>query len=68
MWDHNVKPKDAVHVATALPAPEVSMFNTFDGPLIGKSGLIGSPPLTIEEPTITEPELNLERPENEIPA
>ena len=60
VWDHGVAPKDAaaVHVASALSA-KADVLNTFDGPLIAKSGLIGSPPLTIEGPTVTAPELHL---------
>jgi len=59
VWDHGVHPKDSVHVASALAA-RVPVLNTFDNPLIGKSGLIGSPPLTIEEPTVEEPEFDLD--------
>ena len=36
------------------------VLNTFDGPLIGKSGQIGSPALNIEEPIVTSPELDLD--------
>ena len=64
VWDHGVAPKDSVHVASAL-ATKVDVLNTFDEPLIGKSGQIGSPPLSIEEPSVPEPELNLEGPEDE---
>lgn len=59
VWDHGVHPKDSVHVASALAA-RVAVLNTFDNPLIGRSGLIGNPPLIIEEPAIEEPELNFE--------
>lgn len=67
VWDHGIDSRDSVHVASALAA-KVSVLNTFDGRLIGKSGLVGTPPLIIEEPTIMEPELDLERPEDEAPA
>ena len=60
VWDHGVHPKDSVHVASALAA-KVSVPNTFDNPLIGRSGSIGNPPLIIEEPAIEEPELNFEK-------
>ena len=59
VWDHGITPKDAVHVASALSA-KADVLNTFDGPLIGKAGSIGTPPLIIEEPTVTEPEMGLE--------
>ena len=59
VWDHGVRPKDSVHVASALAA-RVAVLNTFDNPLIGRSGLIGNPPLVIEEPAVEMPELDLE--------
>ena len=46
VWKQNIKPKDAIHVATALDVGCVAL-ETFDDPLIGKSGLLGSPPLII---------------------
>ena len=67
VWDHGVAPKDSVHVASALAA-RVDVLNTFDEPLIGKSGMIGAPPLTIEEPTVAQPELDLEGREDQDPA
>lgn len=39
VWDHDVQPKDAVHVATALSA-EVDQLETFDGGLLDRSGQI----------------------------
>ena len=36
VWDHDIDPKDAIHVASALAA-KVDVLNTFDGDLIGKS-------------------------------
>ena len=65
-WDHDIAPKDAIHVASALAA-KVRMLDTFDVHLIRKSGQIGTPPLTIAEPFVTEPELDLEQPEAEAP-
>lgn len=49
VWDKGIKPKDAIHVASAL-AVDAPVFETFDGPLIKKSGKVGKPPLIIREP------------------
>jgi predicted nucleic acid-binding protein len=49
VWGHGIKPKDAIHVATALDA-EVDRMETFDDALIKKSGTVGSPPLEIGKP------------------
>lgn len=49
VWDYGIRPKDAIHVATALDA-KVQSFETFDDQLIGKSGKVGSPPLVIRAP------------------
>ena len=38
-WDFGIKPKDAVHVATAAFS-KIGTLNTFDGDLIGKSGIV----------------------------
>ncbi|HET8558163.1 MAG TPA: type II toxin-antitoxin system VapC family toxin [Gaiellaceae bacterium] len=54
VWDHNVHPKDAVPVATALDAG-VEQFDTYDGDLIALSGKLGSPPLVIGQPNVPEP-------------
>ena len=67
VWAHGVAPRDSVHVASALAA-KVDVLNTFDESLIGKNGLIGTPPLAIEEPTVTQPELDLEGREDQNPA
>lgn len=43
VWDHEVAAKDAVHVATALTVGErlpLEQLDTYDGPLIAKSGTI----------------------------
>jgi hypothetical protein len=53
VWDHSVRPKDAIHVATALDA-KVDQFDTFDGPLISLSGKIGNPPLVIGPPNLPQ--------------
>jgi hypothetical protein len=54
VWDYGVKPKDAVHVATAIDA-DAHCLETFDGPLRAKSGTIGIPPLAIHEPAMCLP-------------
>jgi len=59
VWDHGIDPKDSIHVASALAA-RVVVLNTFDNPLIGKSGQVGNPPLLIGEPDVDEPELDLQ--------
>jgi predicted nucleic acid-binding protein len=53
VWDHSVKPKDSIHVATAIDA-KVDQFDTFDGPLIALSRKIGDPPLVIGKPNVPE--------------
>lgn len=52
VWGYNIKPKDAVHVATALVAPRVERMDTTDGALIALSPLSaeGRGPLTIALP------------------
>lgn len=49
VWDYNIRPKDALHVATALQlgAP---VLNTFDKGLLKHNGKIGTPALRIERP------------------
>jgi predicted nucleic acid-binding protein len=49
VWNQSVKPKDAIHVATAIDA-DVTILETFDANLIKKSTRLGSPPLTIRRP------------------
>jgi hypothetical protein len=49
VWDNGIKPKDAVHVATALDA-KLTILETFDGDLIGKSVTLGNLPLVIRKP------------------
>jgi predicted nucleic acid-binding protein len=49
VWNHSIRPKDAVHVATALDAAAIAL-ETFDEGLIGKSGQVGSLPLLIRKP------------------
>lgn len=49
VWDHNVKPKDAIHLATAL-ACKLQLLNTFDGKLLSLNNELGNPNLKIEKP------------------
>ena len=49
VWDNNIRPKDALHVATALDA-KASILETFDDGLIGKSDSAGDPPLIVRKP------------------
>jgi predicted nucleic acid-binding protein len=53
VWDYEIAPKDALHVAAAL-AVEAPILETYDQPLIGKSGKVGNPPLIIREPPVPE--------------
>lgn len=46
---YNIKPPDAVHVATAL-VHAVPIMETFDGELVALSGKDGNPRLVIREP------------------
>lgn len=49
VWIHSIRPKDAIHVATALDAG-VAALETFDEGLIGKTGTVGKPSLLIRKP------------------
>lgn len=49
VWHHDVRPKDAVHVATAIEL-KVPTLETFDDGLLKKAGKIGAPPLVIRKP------------------
>lgn len=50
VWHHDIKPKDAIHVASAIDAG-VDRMETFDTGLIKKSGAVGAPPLDIGRPS-----------------
>lgn len=50
VWDHGVKPKDAIHVATALKITRLSALETFDDDLLKLTNMIGMPPLQIRKP------------------
>jgi predicted nucleic acid-binding protein len=49
VWAEGVRPKDAIHVATAINAG-VAALETFDDQLLKKSGTIGNPGLLIRKP------------------
>ena len=49
VWDNGIKPKDAIHVATAIHLG-VDALETFDVDLIKKSGTVGDPLLKIRQP------------------
>ncbi len=42
-WDHGIKPKDAIHVSTALNLQSVEILETFDKNLISKSNTFYRP-------------------------
>jgi predicted nucleic acid-binding protein len=51
VWDHNVPPKDAIHVASALKA-KLTILETYDGDdLIKRSKNDGFPKIDVREPT-----------------
>lgn len=53
IWNKNIDPKDAIHVATALRKDvTLDQFDTFDNGLIKFSGTLGDPPLTIGKPNL----------------
>jgi predicted nucleic acid-binding protein len=49
VWTQGIRPKDAIHVATALDG-HVNVLETFDDGLLAKTGTIGNPPLVIRKP------------------
>jgi predicted nucleic acid-binding protein len=51
VWDFDVRPKDAIHLASAIHA-KIATFDTFDRDLIKLSMQLGNPPITICEPDI----------------
>jgi predicted nucleic acid-binding protein len=60
VWDKKIKPKDAVHVASALAAG-CPILETYDGPLTKKGGKVG---IIIREPP---PRANPQLPLRHIP-
>lgn len=53
IWSRAVKPKDSIHLATALRA-KLTFFDTFDDDLIALDGKLGSPKLRIGPPKVPE--------------
>jgi predicted nucleic acid-binding protein len=54
-WDHGIKPKDAIHVASALRVNAVYL-DTFDEGLLSKSEAVGgSPAMIIQHPKYEPP-------------
>jgi len=49
VWTQGIRPKDAIHVATALDAG-TTVLETFDDQLLKKTGTIGAPALIIRQP------------------
>ena len=61
VWKYNVKPKDSLHVATALQL-KITVMDTFDVGLSKLSGKLGKPKLRIGPPDISHQEvLELEK-------
>jgi len=59
VWDKGIKPKDAIHVASAIAAG-CAVLETYDGPLTKKGRKVG---LIIREPPLRpEPQLPLRHP------
>lgn len=60
VWDHSIRPKDSIHVATALDAlrrvgTDFDQFDSYDTELIKKSATVGgTPPLIIAAPNLQE--------------
>ena len=50
VWDYSVKPKDSIHIATAIDVGIVDVMETFDEHLIKRTGQIGDPVLEIRRP------------------
>ncbi len=53
VWDAGIKPKDAIHAATAIEAG-ASIIETFDEGFVAKSRTVGTPPLLIRFPIGTD--------------
>ena len=66
VWDYNVDPKDAIHVATALRFG-IPRLETFDGGLHKLDGRLGTPPLSIGTPSVLQQVLDFpaSAPDNE---
>ena len=63
VWDHQIAPKDALHLATALDA-NLPLMNTFDRKLIRKCNRRDRPfGIKVETPRVDEPKLPLVAPQ-----
>jgi predicted nucleic acid-binding protein len=51
IWSHGVDPKDAIHLATAIRL-HLPYLDTFDDKLIGLTGKLGIPKITIGHPNV----------------
>jgi len=58
IWAHNVKPKDAIHAATAVKF-KLKYLDTFDTDLLHLNGNIGDPQILIAYPPIVEEQQEL---------
>lgn len=74
VWDKNIKPKDAIHVASALAGNAEVLF-TFDKPLSRHSGTLGGtptlrllPPAWVMRPALPEAEPIAEPAVADVPA
>lgn len=56
IWEQGVHPKDAIHLATALRF-RLTHLDCYDDKLIGLSGKLGNPLLTIGPPSAPQPNL-----------
>lgn len=55
IWNHGVRPRDALHLATALAGDvDYDQFDTFDKDLVLLSGKLGKPPLVIGFPNLPQ--------------
>lgn len=68
VWSHGVRPKDAIHLASALIA-KVPFFDTFDDDLLALNGKLGNNPvLRIGHPWIEPPLERLQLELKPVPA
>ncbi|MCD6218046.1 PIN domain-containing protein [bacterium] len=59
VWSFGIKPKDAIHISTAM-IDKIKLFNTFDEHLLSKNIIAGNPALVIEKPQVNQPKLPFE--------
>ena len=55
IWNHNVQPKDSIHLATAL-RHRVDVVDSFDSDFLSLDGQLGTPPLRITQPDLPHQE------------